>query len=280
MVITKRAGNDVTYTVHIGGPTGGRPLLLLHGFTGSGAAWGPFGERLGGAGYRTLAPDLPGHGQTQPLSLNDYTINAVADALVGVMRGFDVAPPVDVYGYSMGGRTALAFAARHPGWVGRLWLESATAGIADDAERAQRRAADARLADWIEAHGIAAFVDRWEQHPIFASQQALPAEIRARQRAQRLTNSPTGLARSLRSMGTGSMPPLWDRLGDITAPLTVIAGALDAKYVAIGRALAAALPRAQLHVVPDVGHNVHLEAPSKCSELLQDGGRQAADNAA
>ena len=55
--------------------------------------------------------------------------------------------PADVVGYSMGARLALVLALRHPDAIRGLLLESPSPGIADDRERAQRRAADEALGD-------------------------------------------------------------------------------------------------------------------------------------
>ena len=76
-----------------------------------------------------------------------------------------------------------------------------------------------------------------------------------------LRNDPRGLAAVLRAIGTGAMEPLWDRLGDLTMPATVLAGERDPKFVALGERLAAALPEGRLVVVPGAGHGLPREAP-------------------
>jgi 2-succinyl-6-hydroxy-2,4-cyclohexadiene-1-carboxylate synthase len=159
----------------------------------------------------------------------------------------------------MGGRVALHLAAAAPARVRALVLESSSPGIADPTERAARIDADDALADAIERDGLAAFVERWERLPLFASQAVLPEVVLERQRAQRLRNDPRGLANSLRGMGAGRQEPLWHRLATLAAPTLLIAGELDAKYCAIARQMAAALPNARTAVVPNAGHAVHLE---------------------
>ncbi len=72
-------------------------LLLLHGFTQTGASWDGVRRALG-ARYRALAPDL-GAG---PWEAELDRLEALAPA------AFVLA------GYSMGGRLALALALRHP----------------------------------------------------------------------------------------------------------------------------------------------------------------------
>jgi 2-succinyl-5-enolpyruvyl-6-hydroxy-3-cyclohexene-1-carboxylate synthase/2-succinyl-6-hydroxy-2,4-cyclohexadiene-1-carboxylate synthase len=125
------------------------------------------------------------------------------------------------------------------------------------------------LADAIERDGVASFVDRWERLPLWASQEALPASARARLRAQRLTNVATGLANSLRGAGAGVEPPVLDRLGMQRAPALLVAGALDARYVAHARAMAAAMHDARVEVVREAGHAVHLERPDELGAIVR-----------
>ena len=101
--------------------------------------------------------------------------------------------------------------------VRRLVLVGASPGLADAAEREQRRAADDALADRIEAIGVEAFAREWAAQPLFAGHAA-------RDRASRPTPTAcatprAGLAAALRGLGTGVMPPLWDRLGELPMPV-------------------------------------------------------------
>lgn len=238
----------------------GRPLLLLHGFTGSTATWRALAERLA-PGVRSIAVDLIGHGQSDaPEHPARYTMaHCVADLLALLDRlGLDQAA---VLGYSMGGRVALQLAAAAPERVDALLLESASPGLASPAERAARAAADDALADTIEHDGLEAFVAYWQQLPLWASQAALPAPVRAQLRAQRLHNHPRGLANSLRGMGAGRQTSLWQQLSMLEMPALLLAGALDTKYAAIARQMADAMPRANLVIVPAAGHAIHLEQP-------------------
>jgi 2-succinyl-6-hydroxy-2,4-cyclohexadiene-1-carboxylate synthase len=147
-------------------------------------------------------------------------------------------------------------------------LESASPGIDDAAERARRAASDAGLAGSIERGGVPAFVDAWEQLPLWASQRALPASARAALRAERLAQRAAGLANSLRGAGAGAEPSVLEQLSALAMPTLVVAGALDAKYVALAHQMAAAIPQAQLAIVPDAGHAVHLERPAELAVLV------------
>lgn len=257
--------NGVRLNVEVAGA--GEPLLLLHGFTGSLENWrGHVGAWS--ARFQTVAVDLLGHGLSDaPADPARYAMEPCVADLAAVLDQLGLGR-AGVLGYSMGGRVALHLAAAHPGRVSALILESASPGLATPEERAARIVADEALAGRLERDGLEAFVDYWERLPLFASQARLPEPARAALRAQRLKNRPAGLANSLRGLGTGAQPSLWERLPEVQAPVLLIAGALDEKFTAIGRQMASRLPAAQLALVPDAGHAVHLEQPEAFRALV------------
>ena len=236
------------------------PLLLLHGFTQTGRGWDEVVRHLAGETYRPLAPDLRGHGAAgsrRPIDM-DLLVHDVAGLTAGRFA---------LAGYSMGGRIALHVALAHPERVMRLVLVSTTAGIDEEDVRAERRARDEELAAWMEAQPeIAAVAARWGAQPLFAGQSP---EVAAAARADRLRNDPRHLAAALRGIGTGVMPPLWERLGELRMPVTVLAGERDTKFVAIAERLARALPDATLTIVPGAGHALPLEAPAAVAAAIE-----------
>jgi 2-succinyl-6-hydroxy-2,4-cyclohexadiene-1-carboxylate synthase len=234
-------------------------VVLLHGFAGTGRVWDPVVARLERERYRPLAPDLRGHGSAS--SRRPVSFAGCVDDVLGL-----VAHPVVLGGYSMGGRIALHVALAAPARVKRLVLVATTAGIEDSEQRAQRRAADDALAAETERGTIEAFAERWMAQPLFEGTLPQAAEL---WRADILDNDPGALAESLRGIGTGAMQPLWDRLGELTMPATVLAGERDAKFRVLGRRLADALPRGELLVVPDAGHGVPRENPSAVAAAVQ-----------
>jgi 2-succinyl-6-hydroxy-2,4-cyclohexadiene-1-carboxylate synthase len=248
--------------LHVAIAGAGPPLVLLHGFTGSTEAWAPVWTQLG-ASCTTIAVDLAGHGRSGvPEDPARYALPRFAEDLRHVLDTLGL-ERVALLGYSMGGRAALHFALRSPESVAALLLESTSPGIADAQERRDRAASDATLAAEIERDGIDAFVARWEALPLWASQGTLSADARERLRAQRRGNRPRGLANSLRGAGAAAESSLESRLAALRTPVLLVAGALDAKYVAIGHELERLLPNAQLAIVPDAGHAVHLERPAE-----------------
>jgi 2-succinyl-6-hydroxy-2,4-cyclohexadiene-1-carboxylate synthase len=245
----------------------GTPLVLLHGFTGSAETWAPLSAALGDR-YTTHAVELPGHGgSAAPDDAGRYALGRLAADLARLLDVLGVERAA-VLGYSLGGRAALRFALEHPGRVSALVLESTSPGIVDPVERAARRAADDALAESIEREGIARFVERWEQLPLWASQSTLPDAVRERLRAQRMASSPRGLANSLRGAGAAAEQPVIERLDAVAVPTLLIAGALDTKYVALGRLMEQAMPRARLAIVDRAGHAVHLERPDAFAALV------------
>jgi 2-succinyl-6-hydroxy-2,4-cyclohexadiene-1-carboxylate synthase len=163
----------------------------------------------------------------------------------------------------MGGRIALAAAVRAPQRVSRLVLESASPGLATEEEQRGRREADERLASRIESDGIEAFVDFWEEQPLFATRKELEESVRDRQRQIRLANRPEALAACLRGLGTGRQPSFWPRLRDLDMPVLVLAGDRDRKFAGIGYRMGSAIPGGSFVLVPGAGHTVHLEQPEK-----------------
>jgi 2-succinyl-6-hydroxy-2,4-cyclohexadiene-1-carboxylate synthase len=184
-----------------------------------------------------------------------------SDAIASLAGG----GPIDLIGYSLGARIALASAVHHPESVHRLVLISGTAGIEDSEERERRRGADEAMADRLEASGdLAGFLADWLAKPMFASLGAA-AGLEAR-----LSNTPRGLADSLRRMGTGTMVPCWEQLAGLRVPTLVIAGGEDAKFVGLAERLVAELPNATLARIAGAGHACHLEAPEVVGTLIED----------
>jgi 2-succinyl-6-hydroxy-2,4-cyclohexadiene-1-carboxylate synthase len=257
--VSRLTVDDVTFEVRERGH--GVPLLALHGFTGTGASWSGLGDGLA-EGHRVITPDLLGHGASSASAdSHRYALEHQADDLSRLLALLG-ARPADLLGYSMGARIALVLALRHPASVRRLVLESPSAGISDATARAGRSAEDDARAERLERDGLEAFVDGWQAQPLFESQGRLPADVRERQRAERLSHQPLALAASLRGAGQGAMTPLHERLEEVGCPTLVIAGALDPVGFERARRVAAGLRNGRLAVIQGAGHTPHLEQPA------------------
>lgn len=258
--------NGLEYHVETTGS--GPALLLLHGFTGSEASWQHLLPALS-QHYRVITLDFPGHGSTAvPTDPARYSLENTAADLARILDELKIERAA-VLGYSMGGRVALYFALRYPGKMLALILESVSPGLATEQERQDRTVADRALADFIEEKGIAAFVERWENLPLWSSQVNLPEDVRDSLHRQRLNNCPAGLANSLRGLGTGVQPSLWDELEEYGRPVLVLTGELDAKFTLTGQLMAAKFPNARHETVAGAGHAVHLEKPGEFESLIK-----------
>jgi 2-succinyl-6-hydroxy-2,4-cyclohexadiene-1-carboxylate synthase len=243
------------------------PVLWLHGFAGDGGSFDGLRPALSSSVRATL-PDLPGHGASDPPMEPATGWEETLTQLEAILRALP--GPRLLAGYSMGARLALALALRAPDAVHALLLESGSAGLRDPAARAQRRAEDEQLAELALREGIAAFVARWEETKVLAGLKDLPEVTAAALRTRRLAQHPRGLAAALRAFGQGVQPQQWDALPALRCPAVVIAGALDTKYMALARGLAAALPRATARIVEGSGHTPHLERPDAFATLVRE----------
>jgi len=239
----------------------GRPALLVHGFTGSIAAWGE-GLLAALAGeLRVIAVDLLGHGESsRPQRPARYALPEQVSDLCEALDACGVRKALWV-GYSMGGRIALTAACERPERVAGLALEGASPGLREPAERAARVASDRALAERLERGDIEGFVDGWMAQPLFATQRRVGPTRLAAERERRLRCDPRALAACLRGAGTGAQRPLWERLAAIDVPTLLLAGDEDAKFRELAGAMERALPRAESQPISGAGHATHLESP-------------------
>ena len=230
--------------------TGSGPrLVLLHGFTQTSRSWSTITAQLA-ARHEVVAVDAPGHGGSGDL---DADLWGAADLLV------EAGGDATYIGYSMGARIALHAALAHPTSVRRLILIGATPGLRSADERAERRAGDEQLAQFLEQEGLERFLERWLANPLFAHLDPEAAGV-----DDRLRNTVAGLARSLRHTGTGRQDDLWPRLAELTMPVLLVAGSLDTKFASIAGQMASAIgPNAERILVGGSGHAVHLERPAE-----------------
>ena len=245
------------------------PLILLHGFAQSSASWDAVARKLAATGRPIYALDLVGHGESErPADACAYALDAQGEALLSFARMVadrEGARPA-VLGYSMGGRVTLAALRRDPRAFAAVVLEAAGFGPATQAERDAATERDAACAARLRADGLEAFMDFWEQLPLFASQRDLPPDVRERLRAGRMANDAEALARTFEQAGQHVMLSRAETLETLAVlraggtPLLYLAGERDEKYRAL--AAQAAEAGATVCIIPGAGHNAHLEAPA------------------
>ena len=244
----------------------GPPLVLLHGWSLSGAAFAELAGHLPGG--RLLIPDLPGHGGSAPPSV--VSLAALATDLAAWLAV--AAPePVTLAGWSLGGMVALELAAGAQMRVERLVLIGTTPRFTT-------------AADW--PHGLPAgqvLALRRNLRQAFAATLGgflelafAPGEVDAvRQRAIRsFAVGAGGLPDAATCTALLDLLAEQDQRGVLSAvhcPALVIHGSLDrVTPVGAGRALAAALPQGELHEFAGLGHAPFWTQPAAVAAVLQE----------
>lgn len=248
---------------------GGRPLLVLHGFTGAKEDFADHLEAFAGEGWHVVAPDHRGHGESpKPPGEDQYSIDhfvqdtlSLADAL-----GWD---RFGLLGHSMGGMIAQQLTLDAPDRVEALILMDTHHGSPDslDPEMIALGVAVAR------EQGMAALAE------LLASMEGGPLDTAAnqrliRERPERREQSGRNTRVCSADMFVAMAHQLLDqedrleRLSEITAPTLVLVGEEDVPFLAPSEAMARVIPAAELRVISSGGHSPQLEAPDAWWEAV------------
>jgi 3-oxoadipate enol-lactonase len=257
MPVVNVRGLDLYYEEH----GSGEPLLLIQGFGGNTAAWGPLVPAMAER-FRVIAFDNRDAGRSAQAS-GPYTIADMADDAAALLDALG-AGPAHVLGASMGGMIAQELALRHPAKVRALVLMCTTCGGPKSAgwdELCERldlvrelREAPAPDSELVQQQLSWMFTPEFLANPTPAFQEFIlstlqyPAPLEGMQRQ----------AEAIRRHDT------CDRLPRITAPTLVIAGEGDPLIRAENsRILASRIPGARLILYPRLRHGFNLEDPER-----------------
>jgi len=249
----------------------------LHGFSQTHKSWDYVLHSL--SAHRTLIiPDLPGHTKLDLPEGLDCSVEGCITHILAIL-GKEGMHSVDLVGYSLGGRIALALALSRQYMIRTLCLVSATAGIDDATERGKRTKDDHKLADMILEKGTATFIRYWLSQPLFEgirlnNPKAFSREIKNREHLNKL-----GLAQSLRQASQGVVPSVWSRLPELKMPVLIFAGEKDVKYSNIALNMAKLIPNAQAEILSNTWHTPHIERPREFSKRLVEFWRQSSNTA-
>ena len=108
--LTAPVGNSTLSYSQVGN---GREILLLHGLFASSEQWNTIMCRLSEVGYRAIAPDLPGYGNSNGFTLRDYALENQTTLLHELMEKLGI-KSFDLAGSSMGGAIAMAVCSTLP----------------------------------------------------------------------------------------------------------------------------------------------------------------------
>ncbi len=263
MTVTDRVVSvgDMTITITEAGE-GGRPLLLLHGYTGARGDFEDFIEPLADRGWHVVAPDHRGHGQsTKPTSEDDYSLEIFATDALGLADalGFD---RFVVLGHSMGGMLTQNLVLRAPERVEALILmDTGHGAFAVDPDLIALGVTAART-EGIDV--VADVMGASDEGPLTndAYRRKIAEDPSYKERGDRnlRASSPAMFAAMLQQIST--QDDRLERLAALTMPTLVVVGELDEPFREPSRRMAETIPGARLAVIADGGHSPQFEAPA------------------
>ena len=206
----------------------GEPLLLLHGFLGTGADWRHIFEEAP-AGFQLIAPDLRGHGSsTNPA--NTFSFRDAARDVLALLRHLKL-PRVKAIGLSGGGITLLHMATLIPDSIDAMVVVSAPPFFPDRARALQRQLSEAMLGE----------VEMSRMRQCHTGGETQIQQLFAYGRAMADSHDDVCFT-----------PP---SLARITAKTMIVFGDSDPFYpVSLAFDLHASIPRSSLWIVPGGGH--------------------------
>lgn len=229
-------------------------VVGLHGFWGSPAEFDGFIEALGAE--NSWVPNLFEPGPLDPTHRFDvWTKNFLK--LLHTHFGDE---PVQLVGYSQGGRLALHAALREPERFQHVWLLSANPGQLSDEAKVQRQI-------WIEqwtqkfAHDDwSKLLQDWNAQDVFAG-----SEMAAKSEPPRQF-----LIQALKNWSLLEHQFNWDDLRTLKAPVTWVFGALDKKFLAVKASLQRQDVTGEFWVVDGAGHRLLADAPGILAQRLKE----------
>lgn len=245
----------------------GEPVILLHEFAGSMAAWDEQVQELA-AEHRVVSYNCRGYPpSTAPTNPLDYSQDIAIDDLRNVMDRLSV-DRAALVGLSMGGSTALMFAIRYPERVSGLVIASTGSGSDDKAAFIAHFGAHA---DFLEREGSVRFADVYLRGPTRLPLLRKRPAAWSRLRDQLGAMPATVLAETIRCviLARPSVYELEDQLRKLRIPALIMIGDEDNPVLRPAGFLVACMPLSHLVVFRKTGHTLNLEEPAQFNEALR-----------
>lgn len=228
----------------------GPAILFTHGFGATLRMFDAQADALAGS-HRVIRWSMRGHGETEsPEDASAYSEAATVEDMRALLddRGVDEAV---FAGMSLGGTMSMAFRLKYPARVRALVLIDTGPGFRSDAPRER----------WNSyAEGVAEIIDTGKSAEVLRSTETSTSKHR----------STRALAMAARGMMKQEGTHIIDSLSAIDVPTLIIVGADDHAFLAAADAMAAKIPGAVKHVIPDAGHAANMDQPAMVNDLLRD----------
>ena len=236
---------DCAYSIEGEGP----PLFLIHGIGAARNTWRKAMPVLT-PHFSVVTYDLRGHGESpmpeQPFGLDELVADLEA---VRVKTGFEAA---HFAGHSLGGMIGPAYARAFPGRVQSLGLLS-TAAFRTEDDSAKVKGVVKAMRSQIVPEILATLANRWFTDAFIATN---PEVVQARM--DQVVGTDAEIFLNVFDIYAGTEMAPW--LYEITAPSLVLTGENDGGCPPrLNELIAAAMPRAELVVLPEVKHSIMLE---------------------
>ena len=232
--------------------------VLIHGHPFDRTLWEPQLAALRD-GFRVLAPDLRGFGQS-PVTAGTVTMRQYAADLEGLLDDLGIGRAA-IIGLSMGGLVTMELAAARPERYWAIGLVATTAEPVTPHERVTRR----QRADAVERDGMGVLVD-YMHTGLYGP--ACPPAIRDRVDAMMAAASPAGAAAALR--GRAERPDYRPVLARLDIPALVCAGSADPwSNREVTAEMIACLKRPEVLMIDGAGHLPNLEAEREFNDALR-----------
>ncbi|MFM2416653.1 MAG: hypothetical protein RL385_1376 [Pseudomonadota bacterium] len=243
------------------GPSDKPCVLFLHAFPYHSGMWDAQRSAIADLA-RTIALDV--RGVREPFVPAAYTLEQLVDDVLTLLDRLQI-PQAILCGLSMGGYVALRAAERAPGRVRALFLADTQAAADDNAAKLARAAGVQKLA----TGPLSEFAEAQLTRALSADTHAQrPAQV-ALARGIITDCNPAALSAALVALATRT--DMGSALSGLTMPTCIVVGEHDSiTPVAVARALAERIPRADLHVIAGAGHISSLEATAAFNLLLRD----------
>lgn len=239
----------------------GPAVLLVHGFPLDRSMWRRVASGL--TGWRRIAPDLRGFGISEAPA-SGYSMTEYADDLAALLDAVH-AESVVLCGFSMGGYVAFELLRRHPDRVRALVLANTRATPDDLAGREKRDAMIAR----IRRDGPGFLADDMLPRLLAPTSLTTMPDVVREVRGMMGVHTAAGLVGALEAMR--DRPSAVALLPSIAVPTLVLHGSDDQLIpLAEARAMAAAIPGAQLAVIPGAGHLAPVEQPVNSGRVIRE----------
>jgi pimeloyl-ACP methyl ester carboxylesterase len=232
-------------------------LVFLHYFGGSSLAWREVIKELA-EDYHCIAPDLRGFGASNAPPAKNYAVKDYADDVADLIRALTI-ENYALVGHSMGGKIALALAARNPKGLQSLILLAPSPPSPEPIKEKTR-------AKLLVSYGNRCVAT---ETICQAAGGKLSGEVFERSINDNLRTSQVAWEAWLES---GSREDISSEVGRINVPVLVAAGEKDEMMTAelLTREIVRRVPDANLIIVPEVKHLLPLETPVEVADLIRE----------